>query len=329
MLAKARELAESVSGKVGVVLMGSSATSQPDDAFFGMQTYLPVDSAAEECVTHGADFVYIIDNEKLVVPRADTYATALAGVALRRGPMLVMFALTDFGRELAARAAGINNAGLIAQCMDLRVDGDRIVAKCPSWGGEIMADIGFSDGSKTGFVTVQPNAFQTIEFRGEPGVIEWIRIDHLEIPEKLRLLSSSAEPGKKQHLEDADVVVVGGAGLHNSGNFGLVRELATALGGAVGATRPPVFEHWVEEEQLIGQTGRTVRPNLLFSIGTSGAVQYTAGIMEAKTIVAINRDENSPIFQIADLGIVADAKNFLPLLIAKVKQATVRRKAEI
>ena len=328
VLAKARQLAGSMSGKAAVVLMGSSADVQRDSAC-GLQAYLSVSSAAEECIAHGADYVYILDNENLVIPRADTYAAVLANAVLSRGPTLVLFPLTEFGRELAARSARISNAGLIAQCMDLKVEGDRVVAKCHSWDGGVMADITFSDRSKTGFATVQPNAFQAVELQGEPGVIKWIRVDHLDMPERINLLSSLAESDKQQQLEDAKVVVVGGAGLHSHDNFSLVRELAAALGGEVGATRPPVFQHWVEEERLIGQTGKTVQPNLLFSIGTSGAVQYTAGIMEAKTIVAINRDKNSPIFQVADLGIVGDAKTFLPLLISKIKQEAVRKMADV
>lgn len=328
ILAKARELVCPVSGKVAVVLMGSSADDQPDNAS-EMQTGLSIVPAAKECIDHGADYVYIFDNKSLVTPRADIYAAVLANAVSRHNPTLVMFALTDFGRELAARAARISNTGLISQCMDLRIEEDGVVAKCPSWDGEIMADITFSERSNTGFVTVQSNAFQTVEIKGKPGVIEWIRIDHLDIPKSLKLLSSTAEPDKREQLEDANVVVVGGAGLHSHDNFGLVHELATALGGEVGSTRPPVFQRWVEEEQLIGQTGKTVRPNLLFSIGTSGAIQYTAGIMEAKTIVAINRDKNSPIFQVADFGIVADAKTFLPLLTTKVKQASTQKMAEV
>ena len=124
-------------------------------------------------------------------------------------------------------------------------------------------------------------------------------------------------------------MVVGGAGLGNMEGFGLVRELAAAVGGEVAGTRPPVLLHWVDEDRLIGQTGKAVHPNLLFSIGTSGAIQYTAGITESKTIVAINRDANAPIFQVADLGVVADAKTFLPLLIARAKQVVMRKLADV
>jgi electron transfer flavoprotein alpha subunit len=286
VLAKARQLAGSMSGKAAVVLMGSSADIQRDSAC-GLHACLSVSSAAEECIAHGADYVYILENENLVIPRSDTYAAVLANAVLRRCPTLVLFPLTDFGRELAARSARISNAGLIAQCMDLNVEGERVVAKCHSWDGGVMADIIFSDRSKTGFATVQPNAFQAIDFQGAPGVIKWIRVDDFDMPERLNLLSSVAESDKQQQLEDAKVVVVGGAGLHSHDNFSLVRELAASLGGEVGATRPPVFQHWVEEERLIGQTGKTVQPNLLFSIGTSGAVQYTAGIMEALQLTGI------------------------------------------
>jgi len=135
--------------------------------------------------------------------------------------------------------------------------------------------------------------------------------------------------GGHRKLEEAQVVVVGGAGLGSMADFGLVRELATTMGGELGATRPPVLQHWVDKERLIGQTGKHVRPGLLLSVGTSGAVQYTAGITEAQTIVAINRDERSPIFQIADFGIVTDAKAFLPILTSKVKQVMMRKMADV
>jgi len=130
-------------------------------------------------------------------------------------------------------------------------------------------------------------------------------------------------------LEEAKVVVVGGAGLGNTEGFGLIRQLAAVVGGEVAATRPPVLQHWIEEERMIGQTGKTVRPNLLFSIGTSGAIQYTAGIIESKTIVAINRDPNAPIFQVADFGIVADANTFVPVLTARAKKTVMRKLADV
>jgi len=321
VLAKARELALSMEGKVAVVLLGSSEESVETSPAEGT---IPLHDAKETCISHGADLVYLLTHKSLTLPRADVYAPTLAAAVRKKRPLLVLFPLTDFGRELAARAAGINQTGLIAECVDLWFTEENFVGKCPSWGGEIMADITFSDGTATGFATVQPHGFRALEQRGEPGVLELIPVVVSEDPKMPRLVSHSIEEGDGQNLEEADVVVVGGAGMSSPDDFGLVRELSTALGGEVGATRPPVLQHWVEEERLIGQTGKTVSPDLLFSIGTSGAIQYTAGIMEAKTIVAINRDQNASIFQVADLGIVADAKTFLPLLTAKVRQVLMR-----
>ena len=160
------------------------------------------------------------------------------------------------------------------------------------------------------------------------GRIETIPLSRIALPDGLSLVQRGLESEEGKRLEEAEIVVVGGAGLGDMHGFGLVRELAGALGGEVGATRPPVMNHWVDEERLIGQTGKTVRPKLLISAGTSGAVQYTAGIMESETIVAIDRDPSAPIFQVADIGIVADAKILLPLLNQRAQQSALRRLAD-
>ncbi|MBW1775469.1 MAG: FAD-binding protein [Deltaproteobacteria bacterium] len=327
VLAKARVLSESCSGKAAMVLLGSSDLSDNEESVLLKET-IALQDASRQSMAHGADFVYVLDDKKMMPPRADVYAKPLAETIQSRAPMLMLFPVTDFGKELAARAARINNAGLIAECLDIQMDNDKVVAKCPSWGGRIMADNTFSDTSGTGYATVMPHAFQEVEAKGDPGIEKAIAIGPVEVPGNIKLLSRTKEPFEEKNLEDADFVVVGGAGLGNAENFGLVRELATALGGEVGATRPPVLLHWVDEERLIGQTGKTVRPRLLISIGTSGAVQYTAGIAEADTIVAINRDQNAPMFEVADYGVVADAKTFLPLFVDKVKQATMRKLAD-
>jgi electron transfer flavoprotein alpha subunit len=328
VLGKARDLAHAVAGKTAAVLMGSLAPGRPAGAS-GIQACMSVDRGADQCIAHGADLVYVLHDPSLATIRADAYAPVLADAISTRGPMHVLFTLTDFGRELAARTARICDGGLIADCADLRIEENKMVATCPSWGGEIMAEISFSDGERTGFATVQPHPFRAVEVRGEPGAIERIRVECPKEPEGLKLLSTSSQPEEHRRLEEADVVVVGGAGLGNAEGFSLVRGLAAALGGEVGATRPPVLQHWVDEERLIGQTGKTVRPRLLLSIGTSGAVQYTAGIMEAKTVVAVNRDQNAPIFQFADIGIVTDAKVFVPALTTRVKQLVMRRLADV
>ncbi|MDP2646991.1 MAG: FAD-binding protein [Desulfobacterales bacterium] len=328
VLAKARGLARSLSGQVVLVLIGPPGRDDSHPAADTPRCF-NVLSAQKTAVAHGADRVFFFHHKDFGTPRADIFSAVLAREVAHRRPRLVLFALSDFGRELAARTARLANAGLIADCMELRVAGDRIHAYCPSWAGEITAEITFSDPLKTGFATVQPHGIKIEEVTGRPGRVQSIPVEYPAVPGGLTLISSSTEPEEHRKLEEALVVVVGGAGLGSAEDFAKVRHLAAAVDGEVGATRPPVLLHWVEEQRLIGQTGKVVRPGLLFSIGTSGAIQYTAGIMEAKTIVAINRDPDASIFQVADLGVVADAKTFLPLLTAKAKQTVMRKLADV
>jgi electron transfer flavoprotein alpha subunit/transcriptional regulator with XRE-family HTH domain len=330
VLAKAVALARLEGRKTVMVFLSAPDDAVQSDNHTGA---VSIKSASKESFALGADRVCVLENDQFTSPLCDVFAEALTATVKQHAPMLMLFALTDFGRETASRAARICNAGLMADCVDLRIAGDRIVGLCPAWGGEIMAEITYVDGHGTGFATVHPQ----IQIEGEAvrdesraeGEIERIPVALDPDTVRPRLLSRSPEPAEHRKLEEAEIVVVGGAGLGNMEGFGLIRELAAAVGGEVAATRPPVLHHWVDEDRLIGQTGKAVRPNLLFSIGTSGAIQYTAGIAESKTIVAVNRDANAPIFQVADLGIVADAKTLLPLLTARAKQVVMRKLADV
>ena len=241
VLKKARDLAWTVSGKAAAVLVDSSV-HDGTEGLSGTQACMAADEAASRCIAHGADLVYVLHHEDLAAIRADTYAPALAGAVGTHGPMLLLFAMTDFGRELAARAARICNVGLIADGADFKIENNQVVATCASWGGEIMIQNTFSEDQSTGFATVQPHAFKATQVQGDPGTVERIPVDHIQEPKGLKLLSSSPQPAEHRKLEEADVVVVGGAGLGNIEGFALVRELAAALGGEVGATRPPVLQ---------------------------------------------------------------------------------------
>jgi len=288
------------------------------------------ESAEASCLDHGADQVLILENDCFTSPRPDLFAGSLADAVTARRPRLVLTALTDFGRELAARAARHCRSGLIADCQDIHIDDDgHIIGACPAWGGSIVAGITFADGWGTGFATVQPHCCQAEPVATPAGEILRQSIDTLPAPPSLRKMDSRPAAESQRKLENADIVVVGGAGLGSAKVFGKIRELAAVLGGQVGATRPPVLQHWVDEKRLIGQTGKSVAPKLLISIGTSGAAQYTAGIMEADHIVVINRDPDAPIFQLADTAIVADAGTFLPVLIERAQQAVMRQLADV
>jgi electron transfer flavoprotein alpha subunit/transcriptional regulator with XRE-family HTH domain len=251
---------------------------------------------------------------------------------------LVLLVLNDFGRETAALCAQSCRAGLVAHCVELVFEQGRFVGRCPAWGGQILADITLAEGWPSAFVTVQPHGGSSAAANSgrspvdhnpiDQDKINTIPLEQVAIPAGLTLTQRSLQTDQARRLEEAETVVIGGAGLGSMRGFGLVRDLAAALGAEVGATRPPVLHHWVDEARLIGQTGKTVRPKLLISVGTSGAVQYTAGIMEAETIVAINRDPAAPIFQWADIGLTADAQTLVPLLTQRVKQVMLRRMAD-
>ena len=247
---------------------------------------------------------------------------------LKRRPWLVLMPLNDFGRETAAICAQRCQTGLIADCTEMAFEAEQFIGRCPAWGGQILAHITMAEGWPTAFVTVQPHGVNAPDTTATKAPIEKVVIEKIDPLAGMQLVKRSVETADTRRLEDAETVVVGGAGMGDMRGFGLVRELAAALGGEVGATRPPVLYHWVEEARLIGQTGRSVRPKLLISAGASGAIQYTAGIMEAETIVAINRDATAPIFQVADIGIVADANLVLPLLNQYAQQAAMRQLAD-
>ncbi|MFZ7125483.1 MAG: FAD-binding protein [Desulfobacterales bacterium] len=326
VMAKAEGLSRSADARAYVVLMGGP--EPPEDRDDGSKTSVSLAEAAAQAARLGAKRVHCLEHPLLSVPRTDLYARVLAGFVEERKPWLVLFPLNDFGRETAAIAAQLCQAGMIADSTELVFEEDRFVGRCPAWGGQIIADITLAEGWSTAFVTVQPHGAGMPSPSPENGRIERIVPERIDIPDGMELVRRCTETPEARRLETAEIVVVGGAGLGDLKGFGMARTLAAALGGEVGATRPPVMNHWVEEDRLIGQTGKTVRPRLLITAGTSGAIQYTAGIMDAETIVAIDRDPSAPIFHLADVGIVADARTLLPLLIQHAQQAGLRRLAD-
>ena len=323
VLGAATGLSELTKGKCVALLTITGDGKKTDDTVKG-NSCISADEATKICVDKGADIVTIIENSDLDQYRPDYHAKALSNIVKERTPKIVLFPLSDFAREIAALCAAYNDSGLIADCVEFNMDYGQIIAGCPSWGGEIMAKLTYTNSDLTGFATVSPGSFSPVERKGNPGKVEKISITDDIKTDNLKRTSIGTGSAGKLRLEDADIVVVGGAGVGNADGFSMVRKLSAAMGGEVAATRPPVINHWVDEERLIGQTGKTVRPGLLISIGTSGAVQYTAGITDSGYIVAINRDPNSQIFHAADLGIVADAKTIMPLITNLIKKHVMR-----
>jgi len=286
-----------------------------------------VEDSAQQALKYGADSVLFIDTkaEDLLTPAMISDLLKQAVDAESVG--LFLFPLTDILREVSARCAFSLMSGMIAECVDLKVKNDEIVAVCPYHDGEIMAELGFSTDSRPGFITIQKNAFQKKEALEPANSIHKMRLEP-SVKCCLKLVSREKIKHSGKSLEKAKKIVVGGAGAGNIEGFRLIRKLASALGAEIGATRPPVFWHWIDEDKLIGQTGKTIKPELLITAGTSGAVQYTAGITKSKFVVAINRDINAPIFKLANLGIVADITVFIPVLIKLIKKLVMRSLAD-
>lgn len=304
LISKGRELAEALGTETGVVVLGEK-----------------VHQYAMEYVAHGADLVIVGDHPDLREYQVERYTALLAGWVESYKPEILLAGATSFGREFFPRLAKRLGTGLSADCIALRVDPETglLVQTAPSFRGDLIADVVTPD-RRPQMATVHPGAFE--ERPHDPsatGRIVYPRLGALP-EERIKILRSRRLESRKIHLEDAQVVVVGGRGLGSRERFSTLFELAELLEGEVGATRPAIRAGWAEEERLIGQTGKSVRPRLLITVGTSGALQYTAGVQGAEVIIAVNRDPHAPIFKIADLGLVGDAKTLMPLLLEALRR---------
>ncbi len=265
---------------------------------------------AEKVYAH-ADTAY---DTYLTLPAVET----LSNLLKQHTPALLMLATTYELRDIAARLMVRNTMGLITDATDLSLDGEEIKVTVP-WGGENVVTAGFPQ-SGTGIVLIRPKAFSVERFEGRKAEVEMLNAPISATAQTIKVLDNVEVASEGPDLEDASVVVSGGRGLGKPENFRLVEELATALGGAPGATRAIVDAGWLPYSYQVGQTGKTVKPTLYIACGISGAIQHLAGMKGSKYIVAINRDEHAPIFSIADFGVIGDALTILPKLTEEVKR---------
>jgi electron transfer flavoprotein alpha subunit len=304
LIAKGRQLSAKLGTEVTVLLLGDH-----------------VHQYAMEYVAHGADVVMAVDHPSLRDYRVETYTRIVAELVEHFRPEIFLAGATAFGREFFPRLAKRLNTGLSADCISLEIDEETglLIQTTPAFGGGLLADV-VTPEHRPQMATVHPGIFPEIPH--QQGALGRIVYPELEMvpDERLELIHSRPEQSHKGRLEDAPVVLVGGRGLGSQENFQVLFEVAELLGGDVGATRPVIKAGWAEDSRLLGQTGRSVKPKLLVSIGTSGALQYTTGIQGAENIVAINRDPHAPIFKMADLGLVGDAKTVLSLLLEKLRK---------
>jgi electron transfer flavoprotein alpha subunit len=267
---------------------------------------------------YGAEKVYVHADATydtyLTLPAVDTLSSLLK----QHTPDLLLMATTYDLRDIAARLNVRNNLGLITDATDLAFADDQLMVTVP-WGGETVVTATHPQ-SGTGVVLTRPKAFGLEHYEGRTAEIEQLNASFSAEAQSIKVLETVAVASEGPALEDAAVIVSGGRGLGKAENFQLVEDLAKALGGAPGATRAIVDAGWLPYSYQVGQTGKTVKPTLYIACGISGAIQHIAGMKGSKYIIAINKDEQAPIFSFADYGIVGDALTILPKLTEEVKK---------
>ena len=305
LLGKGRELAEDMGCEVSAVLLGSD-----------------VEDLASELIAHGADKVILVDDPKLMHFRDECYTKALSELALKYKPSIILAGATVIGRSFIPRVAIELHTGLTADCTGLQFDPEsgNLMQTRPAFGGNIMATI-ITSNHRPQMATVRHKVMNTLprdEARKGEVIREQIAFDGDE--ESTQWLGFEKEKTTLVNITEANLIVAGGRGLKEAKNFALVEALAEALDGAVGASRAAVDAEWIPYSHQVGQTGKTVKPDIYIAVGISGAIQHLAGMSSADYVIAINKDTDAPIFKVADLGIVADLFELLPKLTKRVKE---------
>lgn len=276
----------------------------------------------QEAIAYGADKVYISEDNLFESYNNDVYTQLTASLCLKLQPSIMLIGHTDIGCDLAPRLNGRLGGGLSMDCLSLSIDPSTklLISTRPVYGGNAHATI-VSRSARPQMVTVRPKTFPPAE-RDESRKGEIITLEEKVDPSliKVKVIERIKEEVEGVKLEDAEVVVSGGRGIGGAQNFEMLWELARALGGTVGATRPACDEGWVPPTRQVGQSGKVVSPKIYIAVALSGAMSHIAGCLGSKYIVAINKDPEANIFNVAHLGIIGDFKEVLPTLTAKLKE---------
>jgi len=304
LLGAARKLADELGQRVATVIIGAG-----------------IGDAGKDAVAYGADEAYVVDSDAYKNYQPEAYAAIVVEIAKDLAPAIVIMGQTSIGRDLAPRVAFKLQTGLSTDCITLNIDADskRMVMSRPVYGGNAMADM--TSESDPQMATVRVKSQEALgKDDSRQGEIQTLATVVDDAAIKSVLLEKVKEEIAGIKLEDADVVICGGRGIGSTEGFEPLNELAKLLNGAVGATRPPCDNGWIASTQQIGLTGKIVSPTLYFGIALSGASQHIAGCSGSKNIVAINKDPEANIFNVAHYGIAGDYKKILPAFIDKVKE---------
>ncbi|MCJ7690942.1 MAG: electron transfer flavoprotein subunit alpha/FixB family protein, partial [Clostridiaceae bacterium] len=278
---------------------------------------------ASELAAYGADKIIVVEHPLLNHFTTDAYAKVICELANERKPEVIFVGATYLGRDLGPRVSARLATGLVADCTSLDVDmenNNNLLMTRPAFGGNIMATIVCGD-HRPQMATVRPGVFEKLaRDTNRSCKIEKVTVNLTEGDIRTKTLEVVKVAEVLADIADANIIVSGGRGVGAKENFAVLEELATTLGGVVGGSRAAVENGWVDKSLQVGQTGKTVRPNVYIACGISGAIQHLAGMQESDYIIAINKDASAPIMKVADLAIAGDYSKVLPELIVQVKQ---------
>ncbi|MGH8908830.1 MAG: electron transfer flavoprotein subunit alpha/FixB family protein [Egibacteraceae bacterium] len=288
-------------GSVGAAVFGSGAAQ-----------------AAAPLGAYGAQTAYVWNSGDIEAYATGPATAALCAAVEKSGARIVLYPADPFLTDVVARAAVRMEGGVITDAVDLALDGDRMVATKAIFGGDMVSRSRVR-GERTQFIGVKPNAFEARESGGPPAEVVALDVALGERDRRVEIVEEVEQSGGgRPEMTEASIICAGGRGLGEEGGFRLIEQLADALGGAVGASRAATDAGWYPHQHQIGQTGKTVSPQLYIGAGISGAIQHLAGMQTSQLIIAINKDGGAPIFSIADLGVVGDLHKIIPPLIEAI-----------
>ncbi|MDQ0413522.1 electron transfer flavoprotein subunit alpha/FixB family protein [Mesobacillus stamsii] len=286
---------------------------------------------ANDVIYAGADQVYVVDHPVLKDYRTESFMKGVCILAEKYKPEIFLYGATPNGKDLASAVATDLSTGLTADTTMLDVDAEKrlLEASRPAFGGNIMATI-LCKQHRPQMATVRPKVMKAIEpDRDRKGIIIEEELELKEEDMRTKVLQIVKDVTKKANLAEAHVIVAGGKGMGDIQGFQLIHELAEVIGASVGGTRDVVEAGWLKHEQQVGQTGETVTPKIYFAIGISGAIQHVEGMKNSELIIAINKDPNAPIFDVATYGIVGDALEIVPKLIKQFQELSIEKGGEM
>lgn len=304
LLGEGRKIADKLGVKLTALLLGNN-----------------IKGLANTLGENGADEVIVADNKELEHYTTDGYTKVICDLATERKPGILFIGATFIGRDLGPRVAARLSTGLTADCTQLDVvaeNGD-LLATRPAFGGNLMATIACPD-HRPQMATVRPGVFSKVEEKNDNFKVEEVEVKLSSEDIRTKVVEIVKETREIEDISEANFIISGGRGMGSKENFQKLYELAEVLEGSVAGSRAAVDKGWIERDYQVGQTGKTVRPNIYIACGISGAIQHAAGMQDSDMIIAVNKDDSAPIMKMADYAIVGDINKVLPELIAQFRE---------